>query len=399
MTELAGIYPVNPNALPDAEFAISDIALRELAQERESDSLNNQAPGISGVSAVCEGVVGFEPDSGLAIYQRNKAPLLSDQVTSYADKSKLEPVLNETEQNSVSQDHTPPRPSPSLLNLSQDCLALADSDIEKYILDGTEPSFPSLISLNDSHNQNLEKETPSKFLHQSSPIPVIPLSMSKRAKQSAEILNSKNKILQKKNKKENLKTNYITVTKKTTAKKKDFKAVKHKLPGSKKSIVKKTENPKKNKKAKKCIDITSSETESENTNFIELSKERVLIKRKIQIYSSDSENEENVMSPKTSKGKATEGLPIKRIKDKKSTKDTVKILKVDNTNSNMKNRNEKVSVDDYCVECFKNYNFTKSISDWIQCEMCRMWLHESCTTFTNHCMRCGKLKALAYDDN
>jgi len=31
----SGIYPVNPNALSDAEFAISDIALEELAQEQE----------------------------------------------------------------------------------------------------------------------------------------------------------------------------------------------------------------------------------------------------------------------------------------------------------------------------------------------------------------------------
>lgn len=70
-----------------------------------------------------------------------------------------------------------------------------------------------------------------------------------------------------------------------------------------------------------------------------------------------------------------------------------------NTNSKIENLNEQVSVEDYCAECFDNYNFTKSKSDWIQCEMCRMWLHETCTTFENHCMRCGKLKTLASGDN
>lgn len=42
----SGIYPVNPNALSDAEFAISDIALEEHAQEREFDPLNDEAPGV-----------------------------------------------------------------------------------------------------------------------------------------------------------------------------------------------------------------------------------------------------------------------------------------------------------------------------------------------------------------
>lgn len=44
-------------------------------------------------------------------------------------------------------------------------------EIENYILDNTELSLPSLISLNESQNQDQQKETPSKFLHQSSPIP------------------------------------------------------------------------------------------------------------------------------------------------------------------------------------------------------------------------------------
>lgn len=396
----SGIYPVNPSARSDAEFAISDIAVGELAQERESDPLNDQVPGVSVEPALRERVQESESDGGRALNQWNEVPPLGYQVPSDADKNKLENVLNEAEQNSVNQNYTPPRPSSSLLDFSQDCLAIGDSDIENYIFDNTELSLPSLISLNESQNQNLEKESPSKFLHQSSPIPKIPLSMSKRAKQSAEILNSNDKIVQKKNKEEKIKkTNKITETKIRTAKKKDFKTLKNKPAGSKKSIVKKRGQPQKKKKTKKYIDITRSETESDNTDLIELSKGKALRKRRIQIYSSDSENEENVISLKTSKGKATEGLPIKSKKDEKSIRDTEKILKVKNANSKIENTNKKVSVDDYCAECFENYNFTKSKSDWIQCEMCRMWLHETCTTFKNHCMRCGKMKTLASGDN
>lgn len=98
------------------------------------------------------------------------------------------------------------------------------------------------------------------------------------------------------------------------------------------------------------------------------------------------------------KGKTTEGLPIKRSKNQKLIRDTQKILKVKNTNS-IVNTTEKVSIDNYCVECFENYNLTKSKSDWIQCETCKMWWHETCTRFKNYCMRCGKLDTLASGKN
>lgn len=372
----SGIYPVNPNALSDAEFAISDIALEEHAQEREFDPLNDEAPGVFQEPTLCESVQESEPD----LNQRNETPPLGDQVPNYA----------EAEQNSVNQNHTPPRTSLSVLNLSHDCLDLADGFIEKYIMDGTELSFPSLLSLNEPQNQDLEKETPSKFLHQSSPIPKIPLNISKRAKQSAEILNSNDKIDQKKNKEDKINnTNKITETKNN-----DSKTGKNKPAGSKKTIEKKRGQLQKKKQTKRCIDITSSETESDNTDYIKLTERRALRKRRIQIYSSDSENEENIyINPKSLKGKATKGLPTKS-----RSRDTEKKIKVENANLKIKNINKKNSDNDYCVECFENYNFTKSKSDWIQCQICRMWLHETCTTFENNCMRCGKMKTLTCDD-
>jgi len=358
--------------------------------KRESETLNDQVPGVSGEPALRERVQKSKYDRGNVLNQRNEVTLLGDQVPSYSDKNNPETILNEAEKNSVNENYTPPRPSSSLLTFSQDCLALGDSEIENYILDNTELSLSSLISLNESQNKDLQKETPSKFLYQSSPIPKIPLSMSKRAKQSAEILNSNDKIIQKKNKNEKVKKTNIT---------KQTEEEKNKPAGSKKSIVKKRGRPQKNKKSKHYIDITSSESESDSTDFIELTTGRALKKRKIHIYRSNSENEENVISSKTSKGKATKRLPIKSKKDKTSIRDTENILKVENANSKIENTNKEVSVDNYCAECFENYNFTKSKSDWIQCEMCRMWLHETCTTFKNHCKRCGKLKILASGDN
>lgn len=141
----------------------------------------------------------------------------------------------------MNQTYTPPRPSSSLLALSHDCLTLGDGEIENYILDNTELSLPSLISLNASQNKDLQKETPSKFLHQSSPIPKIPLSMSKRAKQSAEILNSNDKTIEKKNKTEKAKER---------SKMKQTEETKTKPVGSKERITKKRGRPQKDKKSK-----------------------------------------------------------------------------------------------------------------------------------------------------
>lgn len=43
-----------------------------------------------------------------------------------------------------------------------------------------------------------------------------------------------------------------------------------------------------------------------------------------------------------------------------------------------------------CVGCGENYRHTTSGEDWLQCISCHKWLHEGCTTFPNHCLRCGR---------
>lgn len=48
-----------------------------------------------------------------------------------------------------------------------------------------------------------------------------------------------------------------------------------------------------------------------------------------------------------------------------------------------------------CRECFDDYASTKSTADWIQCLMCKLWLHEDCTLYSDYCNRCGHKKKLA----
>nr|CAI5838031.1 unnamed protein product [Callosobruchus analis] len=47
-----------------------------------------------------------------------------------------------------------------------------------------------------------------------------------------------------------------------------------------------------------------------------------------------------------------------------------------------------------CVGCGEDYKKTVSREDWLQCVGCHRWLHEGCTSFTNHCLRCGRKYSL-----
>lgn len=79
----SGIYPVNPNALSDAEFSISDIALGELTQEQESETINDQVPGTSGELALRERIQESEYDRGNVLSRQNEVTLQDDKVPSY----------------------------------------------------------------------------------------------------------------------------------------------------------------------------------------------------------------------------------------------------------------------------------------------------------------------------
>lgn len=42
-----------------------------------------------------------------------------------------------------------------------------------------------------------------------------------------------------------------------------------------------------------------------------------------------------------------------------------------------------------CVGCGEDYRKTKKREEWIQCLLCKRWLHEGCTTYESLCQACG----------
>lgn len=254
----SGIYPLNPNAIPESEFAISDIAnsdsgrIQQESAERvecEEDSplvvQQNESAALQEAPIPAARRVQQsswrEPAQNAPAPQRETSPALgrvqqNEQQTVEATDHVQAPGSSETAHSSRSCDpvsdelnkevdlnenphFTPPRGTPSILDIPQDCLAKLDINIEKYIFDGTDPSLPSLMSLNETSQANhpmdqnvstLNIETPSKFLQEASPVPKIPLTIPKRAKQAAEILNSDENIDKKKNKESNKTARYTS---------------------------------------------------------------------------------------------------------------------------------------------------------------------------------------------
>ncbi|KAL3281337.1 hypothetical protein HHI36_004544 [Cryptolaemus montrouzieri] len=91
------------------------------------------------------------------------------------------------------------------------------------------------------------------------------------------------------------------------------------------------------------------------------------------IYSSNSKNEDYISPTAKKRQKKTEDLLEKR------------------------NKQRKISdiEENACEEWYDSYTNTKYKSDWIQCIMCRKWLHDTCKLFKNYSLRCGKqLKAI-----
>lgn len=368
----SGIYPVDRNALPDTTFLISDTALdsenpgtsraphqvdrTSTTQAQTSYSLDRQ-PELVNVS---ESIVSREP-----IEQRTETslPQTSASVVCRIELDNQKENISEHEQNK-----TPPnlmqiridRESPSLL-------------IDSEILEGI-----SIFDIGDSTiaeilGSDIEPETPSKILIEASPIPKISLTMSKRAKQSADILNSKENIKQKKDvaerKEKQIKTKLDKKNKtETTKEKRELKKTK-----------KGTSNKERQQKKQKHYFSDNDDDDNgdkENDNYLKVNQGRKQLKRRI-IYSSNSEDDDEDNSPHYKiKGKKTKGLPVKSTKrdGQDKPKDTNK---------------------DNCIECFENYKKTKSKSDWIQCVKCQNWLHETCTLLRSYCSRCGKLKALS----
>ncbi|CAH1971333.1 unnamed protein product [Acanthoscelides obtectus] len=236
-----GIYPYNPQAIPEHFFSISDASI-------SAASANKALPSTSNHSNLTPGPNKAQPST------------------------------------SFSPGHT-------------------NMGVSDMSTDSQTSNEASEVSLNLE-----EKETPSKFLREDNPIPLIPNTIPKRKQHALELTSPENRV----------KRRVFSEKKKQAQDKKD----KRKKP---------SENEKKIRR-KACVKQ---------------------VKRKQNVSSSSSSETEPHFS-------SSEDLS-------------------DDT-------------DDYCLECREYYYTTKSKVDWIQCEACSKWLHETCTNHTNMCNLCATKK-------
>lgn len=89
-------------------------------------------------------------------------------------------------------------------------------------------------------------------------------------------------------------------------------------------------------------------------------------------------------------------------KDKNKTKAQMKKTKKRKRYSDTEDEDEPVLLEsgdssaeeddiNNCVGCGENYYQTKLIEDWIQCIVCKRWVHENCTEFDDKCHPCGNI--------
>ncbi|XP_031327277.1 tigger transposable element-derived protein 2-like [Photinus pyralis] len=157
-----------------------------------------------------------------------------------------------------------------------------------------------------------EKETPSKYLREIQPLPLIPHRVSKRKQSAVELTSPENR-----------------VKRRVFSEKKEANA------------------SKKAEKNKPCTNVSQRRTQTVSNK-----KKRVVKPRRQLSSSSDSSLENRVLS---------------------STDDEV-----------------SDEGEDFCIECGDYYYTTKSKVDWIQCDKCSGWLHETCTSNKNICNKCTK---------
>lgn len=111
-----------------------------------------------------------------------------------------------------------------------------------------------------------------------------------------------------------------------------------------------------------------------------------------------------------------EHLAVRREKEKKlkenEAKKQLKMLRENTTQMKAKKRKCTVSssseddesivleseasgdedfTENLCIGCGEDYNLTKMKVDWIKCVNCLKWLHETCTSYSDFCQKCGKI--------
>ncbi|CAH2100320.1 unnamed protein product [Euphydryas editha] len=88
---------------------------------------------------------------------------------------------------------------------------------------------------------------------------------------------------------------------------------------------------------------------------------------------------------KRNKCKLTPNIPCKGKSLKKTVKKRSKAdLQDTDTNTTCDSDNFEENTSNECVECFERFEETQSTVDWIQCVMCKKWLHETCTMYGDY---------------
>ncbi|KAJ0180122.1 hypothetical protein K1T71_004713 [Dendrolimus kikuchii] len=230
------------------------------------------------------------------------------------------------------------------------------------------PDSPSLLSAQQSGpssftgqlDAEIEKETPSKHLQEYSPIPKIPVPLYKRGKQSAAVLTSEENIIARKNKGKatsNLPCKKSKQPRKLT--KKRARASSEKTDGS--------------------STCASDDSSKENESYVSVKNSKYYRVKKLRLrktHQTKNVNTQNTMQCPVRKAQETKGIgKVFNQRDEHSNE----------SDSSQNGGNE-------CVECFEDFAKTKSKVDWIQCVMCKNWLHETCTMYGDYCNQCQRLK-------
>lgn len=312
------------------------------------------------------------------IYPYNPASI-PESFFAISDLSSSNKPRNEPQNDTIDAQNTLQLPGPSCSNqtlLELDCdevlMAATVAEIPICTTPNLDPTHgicdtspntaredsPSLISSLPCLQPNAEntQETPSKFLQECSPIPTVPVPLHKRGKQSAAVLTSKENIAIKRNK-----------CKLTPNIPRKGKALKNTVK----------------KRSRADLQDPDASTTCDSDDFDE-NKTHVQTKKKKEKRAKKLKGKEIRKTSSTN----TSQRPVRIVKKRKQISQAPD--EGNTTLSNLSDSSENASNE--CIECFENFEETQSTVDWIQCVICKKWLHETCTMYGDYCNPCQRLK-------
>ncbi|XP_022834543.1 uncharacterized protein LOC111362201 [Spodoptera litura] len=338
--------------VPESFFAISDISLSN-QRPTEDNAGENDAP---------------EPEQ---VSSSRSSPVV-DRVLSNVTPNYMD-IFNRTEE-ALEQEPDPSNVQTlgSDLNLSNVSPCNTDRPEKRF-----SNSSPSILSQNNNIINIEELETPSKYLQESSPVPIVPVPFHKRGKQSAAILNTKENIEAKKSKVKGKATPGIRCKNKCQTAKADVQ---------KKVLRTAVKFPK--KIPAKCIKKRKGIRESsDETTISDISNESDSDFDQARVSEIDLHKKKQRSQAKNQSKVPTKTYKKRRIEHKESSDE----ISISNNSDESESEAHK---DSECKECFEEYKKTKSTADWIQCVMCKKWLHEDCTMYGDYCNKCGRIKRM-----